>query len=225
MSRGLAEQIALLDGLDGNFISIQDQINASNGGNWSGGSNYEGDIPLMTSSIGLAGMQGLSGDQDVINQYNAINASNGGNWSGGSNYEGDIPLMTSSIGLAGMNLADAELLAYANGIGQIPGTLPERFNVIDASGGANYSGGASYSPGLPLLPSRAGLAGPWSRFGRPSPKPRAGIWSRFGRPSPKPQKCSHAWRLKIKRAYQRASAAGDRFAAKQILKLLRSCPA
>jgi hypothetical protein len=168
MSRGLAEQIALLDGLDGNFIQAQDQINASNGGNWSGGSNYEGSIPLMTSSIGLAG---LAGDQDVINQYNAINASNGANYSGGANYEGSIPLMTSSIGLAGdMNgFADSELLAYANGYGQIPNTLPERMNVLDASGGANYSGGASFSPGLPLLPSRAGLAA-WPSGGTPAEK-------------------------------------------------------
>jgi len=159
MSRGLAEQIAVLDGLNGNVINAYDQINASNGANYSGGSSYpeNNGIPLMTSSIGLAGT-----DNDLLFAYDQINASNGGNYSGGSNYpeENPIPLMTSSVGLAGTmkGFADADLLAYANGVGQIPNTLPARMNVLDASGGANYSGGSSYAPGLPLLPSSAGLA-------------------------------------------------------------------
>lgn len=158
MSRGLAEQIAVLDGLDGNVINAYNQINASNGANYSGGSSYpeNNGIPLMTSSIGLAGS-----DSDVINAYDVLNASNGGNYSGGSNYPdmNPIPLMTSSVGLASMRgFADNDLLAYANGVGQIPNTLPAKMNVLDASGGANYSGGSSYAPGLPLLPSSAGLA-------------------------------------------------------------------
>src|SRR3989304_3020104 len=158
MSRGLAEQIAVLDGLDGNMISVYDQINASNGANYSGGSSYpeNNGIPLMTSSIGLAGS-----DNDLLYAYDQINASNGANYSGGSSYPENnaIPLMTSSVGLASMRgFADADLLAYANGVGQIPNTLPERMDVLDASGGANYSGGSSYAPGLPLLPSSAGLA-------------------------------------------------------------------
>jgi len=165
MSRGLAEQIAVLDGFGGNVLNAYNQINASNGANYSGGSSYpeNNGIPLMTSSIGLAGM--AAADQDVLFAYNQINASNGANYSGGSSYpeQNAIPLMTSSIGLAGMGsmrgFADADLLAYANGVGQIPNTLPARMNVLDASGGANYSGGSSYAPGLPLLPSSAGLAG------------------------------------------------------------------
>lgn len=164
MSRGLAEQIAVLDGLNGDMVSVYDQINASNGGNYSGGSNYpeHNPIPLMTSSVGLAN---LAADNDVIRAYDVLNASNGANYSGGSNYpeNNPIPLMTSSVGLASMRgFADADLLAYANGVGQIPNTLPARMDVLDASGGANYSGGSSYAPGLPLLPSSAGLASVWN---------------------------------------------------------------
>ena len=163
MSRGLAEQIAVLEGLDGNVVNAYDQINASNGANYSGGSSYpeNNGIPLMTSSIGLAG-NGTYSDNDVIRAYDLINASNGANYSGGSSYpeENPIPLMTSSVGLAGTmkGFADGDLLAYANGYGQIPDVLPAKMNVLDASGGANYSGGSSYAPGLPLLPSSSGLA-------------------------------------------------------------------
>lgn len=42
---------------------------------------------------------------------------------------------------------------------QIRPNVLSKMNVIDASGGANYSGGSAYAPELPLMPSTVGLAG------------------------------------------------------------------
>ena len=71
--------------------SVHGVINASNGANYSGGSTYPEDnaIPLMTSTIGLAG-------------FGVINASGGANYSGGSNWEPGLPLLTSTVGLVGL---------------------------------------------------------------------------------------------------------------------------
>ena len=69
-------------------------------------------------------------------------STDGANYGGGSSYYPGGALMPSSVGLAG-----------------IPGVLPPKMNVIDASGGANYSGGSSSYEGGPLLPSNAGLVG------------------------------------------------------------------
>lgn len=114
--RGLGEQIAVLDGLgaldpnDGRIgqrrvrvdqygrriapgVMARRVINASNGGNYSGGSNYpEIPIPLMTSSIGLADMPG------VLPMKRTVAPSNG--YSGGASWTGGMPLLPSNAGLA-----------------------------------------------------------------------------------------------------------------------------
>ncbi len=149
--------------------ATQDVINASNGANYSGGSTYPENnaIPLMTSSIGLAGLSAAMRRKspylkrvpaNIPSSYatqDMINASNGANYSGGSTYPEDnaIPLMTSSIGLAGMAAADRDLMSQSNVINVQ--------RVINASNGANYSGGSAYPEdnAIPLMTSSIGLAG------------------------------------------------------------------
>lgn len=219
-------------------------IDPSGGANYSGGSSYAERLPLMPSSIGLAGIPSV-----LPPKRNVIDPSGGANYTGGSSYAPRMPLMLSSAGLAdplidggygraGLGLAaalieggygraglgaplieggygraglgstgcmaDEDLASAAEAIaverqatGQMapgervpraamvraPRINPQdgrlgqqrarvdqygrlimrnvlaRTNVIDASGGANYSGGSSYAPRLPLMPSTVGLAG------------------------------------------------------------------
>jgi hypothetical protein len=77
---------------------------------------------------------------------NVLDASEGANYSGGSSYAPRLPLMPSSIGLAA---ADEDLVRYS----QQTSVLPPKRNVVDPSGGANYSGGSNYVPGMPLVVS------------------------------------------------------------------------
>lgn len=201
-------------------------IQASNGGNYAGGSSWYPGAPTMPASVGLAdgygraglgdgygraglgdgyGRAGLGGctscagsmaDADLSaafeayapspddadgrigqtrafpNEYarsggpgvliknNMIQASGGANYMGGSSFAPEMPFMTSSIGLAGDAdmAADPELAAYMNATSSEYPNVTYRNNVVDPSGGANYSGGSSFAPGMPLLVSSSGLA-------------------------------------------------------------------
>jgi hypothetical protein len=124
----LGEEIAVLDGLEG--------------------------LALVSPNDGRIGRRPATGAEYALRKRhnyetrrNVIDASEGANYSGGSSYAPGLPLMPSSVGLAA--LADEDLVNYS----KVTNVLPPRRNVIDASGGANYSGGSSYAPGLPLLPS------------------------------------------------------------------------
>lgn len=105
--------------------------------------------------LSSAGVAAASGPQ-------ALSIAAGGTYSGGSSWEPGIPTIYGRSGLAaGMDINDyitdpeKEFMDYINDDPR----LSARKNVIDASGGANYSGGSSFAPGLPLLPSNSGLAG------------------------------------------------------------------
>lgn len=152
----LGEQIAVLDGLaaldpnDGRIgqqraqvdqygrvvmpgvIARNNVLDASDGANFSGGSSYAPGLPLLPSSVGLAGL-----GQVPPQVYAGAAAPFVAPWlpRPGKPFFGSRP-----------------------GFGNIPGVLPLRKHVIDYSGGANYSGGSDYVPGLPLLPSSSGLA-------------------------------------------------------------------
>ncbi len=120
---GLNEQIAVLDGLsalDPNDGRIGQQrarvdqygraiapgvlarngvLDASAGANFSGGSSYAPGLPLMPSSIGLAGFGSMPGV--LPPRIGVIDASGGANYSGGSSYAAGLPLLPSNAGLAG----------------------------------------------------------------------------------------------------------------------------
>jgi hypothetical protein len=193
--RALAEQIAVLDGVDTSSIDIEDGrigqrraqpdqyakmilpdvlsrrnvIDPSSGANYSGGSNYAPGLPLMPSSVGLANLPSV-----LPPRRHVIDPSGGANYSGGSSYSPGLPLLPSSSGLAAAAFGNAaggyvdqdlagafngfEAARSPDGVPLMPGVIA-RQNVIDPSGGANYSGGSSYAPGLPLMPSTIGLAG------------------------------------------------------------------
>jgi len=194
----LSAEIAVLDGLDDLYGSTMEMIpgasytrpvmpfvqsrnqviDASEGGNYSGGSSYAPGLPLLPSTVGLADLELesylQSGNSGVLPpRHNVIDPSMGANFTGGSSYAPGVPLTVSSSGLADLDdlSAAAQKLDPSDGrIGQQPAYGTEyskwlmpgvytRQNVIDASGGANYSGGSSYAPGLPLMPSTVGLAG------------------------------------------------------------------
>lgn len=141
------EEIAVLDGIP-DYYTKSRVIDASGGGNYSGGSSWPGDLPLTPSNAGLADV-----DRDLVNYYSksrVIDASGGGNYSGGSSWPGDLPLTPSNAGLADADLAQAAR--------KIPGYY-DAGKVIDPSAGGNYSGGSSWDRYLPLTPSNAGLAG------------------------------------------------------------------
>lgn len=74
---------------------------------------------------------------------------------GSSSIDYDTSEMDGRIGQA---RADAAQYAQVTARGPAGIIATRRRNVIDASGGANYSGGSSYAPRLPLLPSTVGLA-------------------------------------------------------------------
>ena len=180
-------------------------IDASGGANYSGGSSYAPRLPLLPSSVGLAGIPSV-----LPTKRGVIDYSGGANYSGGSSWTSRLPLTPSNAGLAGslisggygreglgdegygraglgspMRGADSDLCgAFASielgrlgamdpndgRIGQNPAAVDQyarmiapnvlvKQNVIDPSGGANYTGGSTYAPGMPLIVSNAGLAG------------------------------------------------------------------
>jgi len=93
----------------------------------------------------------------VLVRDNVVDYSGGANYGGGSSFYPGGPTMPSSVGLADADM-DPVLLAYMNAENpDLPNTT-FRNNVIDPSGGANYTGGSSFAPGSPLLVSSAGLA-------------------------------------------------------------------
>jgi hypothetical protein len=123
MSR-LGEQIAVLDGLDafnpndgriGQMRASVTQysravmpgvtrrmnvIDASEGANYSGGSSYHPRLPLMPSSVGLAGYS-LGAIPSVLpTRRHVIDYSGGAQYSGGSSWVPGLPLLPSSSGLA-----------------------------------------------------------------------------------------------------------------------------
>jgi hypothetical protein len=129
--RHLGEEIAVLDGLDG-----FDGLGAADG------------------RIGRTPASGAEYASRPVHNFetrrNVLDASGGANYSGGSSYAPRLPLLPSTVGLAGVGgMADADLVSYS----KITNVLPPRKNVIDPSGGANYSGGSSYAPGVPLVTS------------------------------------------------------------------------
>jgi hypothetical protein len=122
---GLGEQIAVLDGLgaldpsDGrlgqqrarvaqyarqvrpNVLRRRHVLDASEGGNYSGGSSYAPGLPLLPSSVGLAGLRGLRAIPGVLpTRRHVIDYSGGAQYSGGSSYAPGLPLLPSSAGLA-----------------------------------------------------------------------------------------------------------------------------
>jgi hypothetical protein len=116
---GLGEQIAVLDGLDAldpndgrigqrraavtqyaqpkmpGVMFRRNVIDASEGGNYSGGSSYAQGLPLMPSSVGLAGIPSV-----LPTKQNVIDPSGGANYTGGSDWVPGLPLTVSSAGLA-----------------------------------------------------------------------------------------------------------------------------
>jgi hypothetical protein len=119
---GLGEQIAVLDGLaafdprDGRIgqvrarvdqygrpvmpgvLSRRNVIDPSEGANHGGGSSYAPRMPLMPSSIGLAGFGNIPGV--LPTRRHVLDYSGGANHSGGSSWTGGLPLTPSSAGLA-----------------------------------------------------------------------------------------------------------------------------
>ena len=119
---GLGEQIAVLDGLsamdpnDGRIgqtrarvtqyatpimpgvTSRRNVIDASGGANYSGGSSYAPMLPLLPSTVGLAGMGAIP--NVLPTRHNVIDYSGGANYSGGSDWVPGLPLLPSSAGLA-----------------------------------------------------------------------------------------------------------------------------
>jgi hypothetical protein len=116
---GLGEQIAVLDGLDAldpndgrigqkrarvaqyarpvmpGVLARKNVIDASGGANYSGGSSYAPGLPLMPSSVGLAGIPSV-----LPTRRNVIDYSGGAQYSGGSSWVPGLPLTPSSAGLA-----------------------------------------------------------------------------------------------------------------------------
>jgi hypothetical protein len=119
---GLGEQIAVLDGLaamDPNDGRIGQQrasvtqyamakmpgvtyrsnvLDASEGANYSGGSSYAVGLPLMPSSVGLAGFGNIPGM--LPTRRHVVDYSGGAQYSGGSSWVPGLPLLPSSAGLA-----------------------------------------------------------------------------------------------------------------------------
>jgi hypothetical protein len=194
----LGEQIAVLDGLDAldptdgrlgqrraavtqyakpvmpGVLARRGVIDASGGANYSGGSSYAQGLPLMPSSVGLAGL-----DASDLIQGGYGRAGLGAAMIEGGYGRAGLGMTASHVDEDLAGAAEAMEVgrnaANSNGvndgrIGQVrgrvdeygrqvaPGVL-ERSNVLDASEGANYSGGSAYAPGLPLMPSSVGLAG------------------------------------------------------------------
>jgi hypothetical protein len=142
MSNGMGDEIAVLDGLE---FAGQEAT----------------PVPARDGRIGRRPATGA--EYASRKQYNyetrgdVLDASEGANYAGGSSYAKGLPLGPSTWGLAELrgDLADQDLMRYS----QITSMLPVRKDVVDPSGGANYSGGSNYVPGMPLVTSGdAGLA-------------------------------------------------------------------
>lgn len=141
----LAEQIAVLDGIDTSSLDVDDGrigqtpalvaqyakptmpgvqmrrnvLDASEGANYSGGSTYAPGLPLMPSSVGLAGFGNIPGTLPM--KRHVVDPSGGANYTGGASYAPRVPLLVSSAGLA--QAANAPLVAggYGSaGLGQNP---------------------------------------------------------------------------------------------------------
>ena len=166
--RGLGEEIAVLDGIPSNYTR-RHVIDPSAGGNYSGGSSWNPEVPLTPSNSGLA-----QADDDLLEYYekmNVIDPSAGANMSGGSSWDSHMPLTPSNAGLAyfadmggmydGKPVEDMDK-NYGSTMGSLEAAnLPGYYRKgpsIDPSAGANYNGGSSYADMLPLTPSNAGLA-------------------------------------------------------------------
>jgi hypothetical protein len=107
MSRGLGEEIAVLDGLADvpGYYDAGQVISPSAGGNYGGGSSWDSAIPLTPSNAGLAGL-GLA-SADLVSYYDAgqvISPSAGADYSGGSSWDPALPLTPSNAGLAQADL-------------------------------------------------------------------------------------------------------------------------
>ena len=118
----LGEQIAVLDGLDAldpndgrlgqrrasvlhnarqvmpGVIRRRHVLDASEGANYSGGSSYAPGLPLLPSSVGLAGLGVIP--SVLPTRRHVVDYSGGANYSGGSSYAPGMPLLPSSAGLA-----------------------------------------------------------------------------------------------------------------------------
>ncbi len=119
----LGEQIAVLDGLDAmdptdgrtgqrraavtqyatpimpGVTARRNVLDASDGGNYSGGSSYYQRGPLLPSSVGLAGFGTIP--SVLPTRRHVIDPSGGANYTGGSDWVPGLPLVASSAGLAG----------------------------------------------------------------------------------------------------------------------------
>ena len=168
--RGLGDEIAVLEGLEGpipSFFTTQDVLDASSGANFSGGSSFAPGLPLLPSNAGLAetyDFEGLGVIPSFYTTQDVLDPSSGANYGGGSSFAPGLPLLPSNAGLAetydGIPL-EAIDGHYGSTMGLSAAPIPSFFttqDVLDASSGANFSGGSSFAPGLPLLPSNAGLA-------------------------------------------------------------------
>jgi hypothetical protein len=150
-------------------------LDPSGGANYSGGSSWTGGLPLTPSNAGLAaalisggygkdglgrvrrgrGLRGLAGRSEGYGR-----AGLGAPMPGADN---DLCGAFAAIELGRLDPNDgrigqdrARVDQYARMVA--PNVLVKQ-NVIDPSGGANYTGGSDYSPGMPLLVSSIGLAG------------------------------------------------------------------
>ena len=118
--RGLGDQIAVLDGLgaldpnDGRIgqtrarvdqygrriapnVLARRVVSAAGGANYSGGSTYAPGLPLMPSTVGLAGFRDIP---SVLPPRRGVVAPSNG-YSGGASWTGGMPLLPSNAGLAG----------------------------------------------------------------------------------------------------------------------------
>jgi hypothetical protein len=156
-------------------------IDPSGGANYSGGSSWTGGIPLISSNSGLAaaliqggygrdglgrvrrgrggrGLRGLAGRNDGYGRAGLgqpmAGADNDLCGAFASIELGRLSDMEPNDGRIGQDRARVD--QYARMVA--PNVLVKT-NVIDPSGGANYTGGSDYSPGMPLIVSNAGLAG------------------------------------------------------------------
>jgi hypothetical protein len=98
-------------------------LDASDGGNYSGGSSYAPGLPLLPSNAGLAGTYDgkpledmdwywgstMGVDNNAYSRTNVLDASAGANYSGGSSYAPGLPLLPSSAGLAGLDAVSDKL--------------------------------------------------------------------------------------------------------------------
>lgn len=141
-------------------------INPSQGSNYSGGSSWTGGIPLVSSNSGLAASLIRGGyGRDGLGRGLAANEGYGRAGLGQpmAGADNDLCGAFASIELGRMDPNDGRLGQERARVDQyarrIAPNVLVKTNVIDPSGGANYSGGSSWTGGIPLISSNAGLAG------------------------------------------------------------------